>query len=95
MRKHILFFIAMFCQLMTFAVETEFHHVNLMFGISMRKVTSLCKDDNGFVYGASKMGVVRVTDGDYRIYSLPYTSSVISVRLVYANSQIYALSNNG
>lgn len=95
MKKHVFLFIAIFCQLTTCAMNVEFHHINSKFGISIRKITSLCQDDNGFVYGASKMGIIRVTDDDCRIYPLPYTSDINSIRLIYADSQIYAFSNNG
>ncbi len=76
--------------------EMKFYNVNSIYGISMRETSSICKDDNGFIWTSSKTGILRITDGDYRIYSLPYrTADVITVKLFYKNSNLYAYTNNG
>ncbi|MDU1892998.1 MAG: two-component regulator propeller domain-containing protein [Dysgonomonas sp.] len=76
--------------------DMKFYNINSIYGISMRETSSICKDDNGFIWTSSKTGILRVTDGDYRIYSLPYrTADVITVKLIYKNSQLYAYTNNG
>lgn len=67
-----------------------------MYGISMRKITSISKDEKGFIWGASKMGILRVTEGDCRIYQLPYIATdIVSVNLIYSYSGLYAYTNNG
>lgn len=67
-----------------------------MYGISMRETASICSDDNGFIWASSKIGILRLTDDDYRIYQLPYqTADIISVKLVYKKSVLLAYTNNG
>lgn len=79
-----------------YASDVEFYSINAMYGISMRETGTICKDDNGFIWTSSKTGVLRITEGDYRIYHLPYkTPDVISVKLAYKNSQLYAYTING
>lgn len=82
--------------LQTYGAETKFYSVNTIFGISMREITSICRDDNGFMWASSKTGVLRLTEGDSRIYQLPYiTADVITVKLVYRTPSLYAYTNNG
>lgn len=74
----------------------KFYSINQMFGISMRETNSICEDINGFIWSSSKTGVLRLTNDDYRIYHLPYeTADVISVKLAYENSKLFAYTNNG
>lgn len=74
----------------------KFQSVNEEYGISLRETTSSCMDSNGFVWIASKMGVLRVTADDHRIYQLPYNSpDVIFVKLHFANGTLFVYSNNG
>jgi signal transduction histidine kinase/ligand-binding sensor domain-containing protein/AraC-like DNA-binding protein len=74
----------------------RFYSVNSIFGISTRVTNSICKDNNGFIWAASKTGILRLTEDDYRIYQLPYESAgVIIVKLIYQNSQLIAYTNNG
>lgn len=74
----------------------SFHNINDLFGISIRETSSVRTDNNGFVWVSSKTGILRLTDDDYRVYKLPYqTSDVINVRLVFSESTLYAVSNNG
>lgn len=62
----------------------------------MREMASVCKDGNGFIWSSSKTGVLRVTESDYRIYSLPYkTANILTVRLTYNDSFLIAYANNG
>ena len=62
----------------------------------MREMASVCKDGNGFIWSSSKTGVLRVTESDYRIYSLPYkTANILTVRLTYNASLLIAYANNG
>ena len=76
--------------------NAKFYSINSLYGISMREVASVCKDKKGFVWASSKTGVMRISGDNYRLYQLPYDNAdVISVKLEYANSELYAYSNNG
>lgn len=74
----------------------KFYDINTEFGISIREVYSVCEDYHGFIWASSKVGILRLTEDNYKIYHLPYeTSDVISVKLLYKNSKIVAYTNNG
>jgi signal transduction histidine kinase/ligand-binding sensor domain-containing protein/DNA-binding response OmpR family regulator len=76
--------------------NVKFYDVNSLYGISMRVATSVCKDKKGFIWASTKMGILRLAGDDYLIYQLPYENTdVITVKLVYANSDLLAFSNNG
>jgi signal transduction histidine kinase/ligand-binding sensor domain-containing protein/AraC-like DNA-binding protein len=78
------------------ASSPKFYSINNIFGISMRETSSVCKDDNGFIWTSSKTGVLRITHDNHRLYHLPYESTnVISLQLIYQNSQLLACANNG
>ena len=79
-----------------FASDVKFYSINSLFGTSIREVCSICKDANGFVWASSKMGILRTTERDCHIYTLPYaTADVITVKLIYKNASLYAYTNNG
>ena len=88
MKNKLILFFSLILTLNLFAsTDTKFYNINSMYGISMRKITSISKDDKGFIWGASKMGILRVTEGDCRIYQLPYIATdIISVNLTYSYS---------
>jgi ligand-binding sensor domain-containing protein len=74
----------------------KFYNVNTEFGISFRVTNSICKDDQGFIWASSKTGIIRLTENNYRIYSLPYeTAGAVVVTLNYTNSKLIAYTNNG
>lgn len=76
--------------------SVRFHHLNRELGISIRETNGICSDYNGFIWASSKMGVIRLTEEDYKIYQLPYESTdVISVRLACRDNQLYCYTNNG
>lgn len=78
------------------AQEPQFVNINKKFGISIRETNNICKDSNGFIWTGSKSGVLRISQNDYRIYSLPYkTADVLNVKLIFRNKILYAYSNNG
>lgn len=53
-------------------------------------------DDYGFVWVSSKIGILRLTEDDYRLYQLPFdTPDVITVKLIYQSSELLAYTNNG
>lgn len=79
-----------------YASDVQFYSINDLYGISMREPSSVCKDDNGFVWAASRTGILRLTDDDHRIYQLPYqTADIISVKLAYQSPLLLACTNNG
>jgi len=62
----------------------------------VRASFSICKDYNGFIWAASKSGIMRLTDDDYRMYQLPLESAnIINIKLEYRNRLLYAYANNG
>jgi hypothetical protein len=58
----------------------------------MREANSVCKDSYGFIWGASKMGVITLSgDDNYKTYQLPLeTANILSVNLVYTNALFLA-----
>ncbi|MCD8167430.1 MAG: AraC family transcriptional regulator [Bacteroides sp.] len=80
----------------SFSSEVRFYNINDLYGTSIREVYSVCKDDRGFIWGASKTGVLRISENNCRMYQIPYkTTDVFFTRLVYENSLLIAYSNNG
>lgn len=78
------------------ANSIQFYNLNDEYGISIRETDHVLSDDYGFVWIASKMGIVRYTQDDIRIYQLPYDSeNIITVHLLYKNDELYAYTNNG
>jgi signal transduction histidine kinase/ligand-binding sensor domain-containing protein/DNA-binding NarL/FixJ family response regulator len=74
----------------------RFYNLNEEYGISIRETNQACGDDNGFIWISSKMGILRYTQDDIRIYQLPFEShDIVEVRLEYFNGTLYAYSNNG
>ncbi|MFA9388762.1 MAG: two-component regulator propeller domain-containing protein [Prolixibacteraceae bacterium] len=67
-----------------------------MFGLSMREGYSVCKDQNGFIWASFKTGILRLTDDDYRKYTLSTeTVDYMIIKLVYNNSRLFAYTDNG
>ncbi|MBN2637205.1 MAG: response regulator [Prolixibacteraceae bacterium] len=78
------------------AFPAKFYSINSKFGISIRAANDICEDDNGFIWASSRTGILRLTDDNYRFYQLPFeTADVITVKLIYKNSNLYAYTNNG
>ena len=91
-----LFIIVTVFSLAAYPANEKFYNINDMYGISIRETSSVCIDNYGFVWVASKTGILRLTDGDYRVYQLPYqTMDVLTVKLFYQDSTFLACSNNG
>ena len=62
----------------------------------MREPASVCKDNKGFIWTSSKTQILRLAGDDYHIYQLPYENKdIITVKLVYSNSGLFAYTNNG
>jgi signal transduction histidine kinase/AraC-like DNA-binding protein/streptogramin lyase len=62
----------------------------------MREIASVCSDNNGFIWASSKTGILRLTEDDYHVYQLPLeTADILTIKLIYKNSRLFAYSNNG
>jgi ligand-binding sensor domain-containing protein len=71
-------------------------NINETFGVTLRETGNICKDKNGFIWTASKVGALRVAEGDCRIYQLPYkTADMINVKMLSGENRVIAYSNNG
>ncbi|MBN2596751.1 MAG: hybrid sensor histidine kinase/response regulator, partial [Marinifilaceae bacterium] len=91
-----LFLIFFWCSIIAGANEYSFYNINEIYGTSIRGANSVCEDESGFIWVSSKAGIYRFTEDDKRQYHLPYvTVNVLSVKLLYYNSHLYAYTNNG
>ena len=80
----------------SYSADTKFYHINTIHGISMREISSVCKDTSGFIWASSKTGILRLTEDGYRTYQLPYkTADITSLKLVYKHTRLVAYTNNG
>lgn len=78
------------------ATPKIFNNINARFGISLRAVNSVCKDNLGFIWASSKTGILRLTQDNFRLYQLPYeTAGAIIVKLTFENHKLMAYSDNG
>lgn len=95
--KSILFMFLLFLLPLTLsASDTRFYNISDIFGVPVRQVFSICKEDNGFIWAASKTGVIRISENDCRTYSLPYnTSNNYFTKIIYKNDMLIAYTNNG
>jgi len=76
--------------------DIRFYNLNEENGISIRETNQVCGDDNGFIWISSKMGILRYSLDDIRIYQLPVESrDIVEVRLEYYKGDLYAYTNNG
>ncbi len=64
--------------------------------IPMSGITALTHDDDGFVWGASRMGIIRATPSNVTNYELPVsTSDVMLMKLAYNEGVLAAATQNG
>ena len=95
-RKIILVLITSVFTLTTIASDLKFYNINNLFNVSVRATYSICKDYNGFIWASSGSGVLRITDDDCRLYTLPLEiTSYINVKLEYKNDIFFAYTSNG
>lgn len=74
----------------------KFINLNRDYRLSIRETNSVCEDLNGFTWASSKMGVIRYSIHDVKIYTLPFENlNVITTRLVFGGGKLYAYTNNG
>lgn len=65
-------------------------------GIPMSGITSLVVDHNGFVWGASRMGLMRATSSYLKTYELPATTyDAMQMKLAYESGVLAASTQNG
>ena len=78
------------------SIEPAFTSVTDESGVPMFGITSLAQDSDGFVWAASRMGVLRATVADCKLYELPYAhANVMQVRLAYTGGTLVAATQNG
>lgn len=76
-------------------IDSKFYNINDVYGISTREVYSIVQDHNGFIWGASKTGILRISPKNCKRYQLPYRSTdIYFTRLDYLDSTLVAYSNN-
>lgn len=79
-----------------FATEVKVYNVSETHGLNLREATSVCSDNDGFIWASSKTGIVRLKYNGYDIYKLPLESpNVVWSKLVFDKGRLYAYTNNG
>lgn len=92
----VIFFIQIFSSVNLLASDTRFYNISDKFGISLREVFSICKDENDFIWSSSKTGIIRIAGNDFRKYQLPFHSpNNYYTRLAFQNSSLVAYTDNG
>ncbi len=75
---------------------SEFVSVRGQNGVPMSGITALTEDGDGFIWGASRMGLMRATPSDVKMYELPVsTSDVMQMKLAYNKGVLCAATQNG
>ena len=78
------------------AVDLRFYSLNDLYGISYKEAYSVCQDEKGFIWGATRTGILRISENDYRVYSLPHErTDFFSTRLTCNHSALIAYTGNG
>lgn len=96
MKSKLVLFLFLFFIISIHSSNVKFHNINDIYGTSIRQVYSICKDDYGFIWGASKTGILRISENSCHEYNLPHkTTDVFFTKLIYENSLLIAYSNNG
>jgi len=96
MKLNLLFTYLLFTSYISYASNVKFNHINTMYGISMREASSVCSDRYGFIWAACKMGIMRLSEDDHRIYQLPYDAANYTTTMLDHNqSTLVAYTNNG
>ncbi|MCM1504522.1 MAG: ATP-binding protein [Muribaculum sp.] len=95
MRPIVIVFILLLPMLIS-AETRRFYNVADFYGISITKPNAVCHDNDGFIWIASKDGVIRLADNGSRTYTLPYsTMCVVSVEIVHRAGRVVAFTNQG
>lgn len=84
--KHFLvaiIFMLMSSAMKIYASDMRFYNADNTYGITIREPSSICKDDDGFMWVATKSGIYRLSD-ESKCYNVPYTTvNIVSVELVH------------
>ena len=72
-----LLWLGLAAQIMTYASNYKFESINDLQGISIRKVYSICKDNDGFIWASTKSGVLRLTKMNTVFMSYPFKRSFL------------------
>lgn len=73
----------------------DFHSISDAYHVSIRETNSVVKDDDGFVWVSSKLGIMRLTDDDCRIYHPPYSKvDMVTVKLAFGHGKLLAFSSS-
>ena len=98
MKNSLLLFLIFFLLRPCNAISRDFtfSNINESFGISMREITAAVRDDDGFIWAASRSGVLRVASDDYRLYQLPFaTTDVLQLKMASRGSLLVVATQNG
>ena len=78
-----------------YASDMGFYNADDTYGITIREPSSICKDDDGFMWVATKSGIYRLSD-ESKCYNVPYTTvNIVSVELVHRKGELYVFTNHG
>ncbi len=78
-----------------YASDMRFYNADNTYGITIREPSSICKDDDGFMWVATKSGIYRLSD-ESKCYNVPYTTvNIVSVELVHRKGELYVFTNHG
>ena len=95
MKLVIAFLIAVIPQLIS-AKQRKFYNASDIYGITITEPNALCQDSDGFMWVASKYGILRLADNKTKMYTLPYTSmNVVSVEVSCRGNRVVAFTNHG
>ena len=95
MKNILLFFLFLVSTVDMLAGDVKFYNINDIYGTSVREAYSITKDKDGFIWCASKTGVLRISPSKYKIYQLPHKSTdIYFTKLDYSGSTLIAYSNN-
>ncbi len=95
MKLVIAFLIAVIPQLIS-AKQRKFYNASDIYGITITEPNALCQDSDGFMWVASKYGILRMADNKTKMYTLPYTSmNVVSVEVACRGNRVVAFTNHG
>ena len=78
-----------------YGIDTKFYSVNTLSGMSNNETRTVTEDENGFIWAASKTGVLRITNGDYRFYKLPAEEkNILYIDIAGAKNALFAYTAN-
>lgn len=91
--KYLLILLLM--QIASLMSAADIVNVGEKYGLPIRRVTSLCRDADGFVYGVSYNGVTRISASECRLYDLPVVSPLFLANIYTVGNDVYVLSHDG